>query len=164
LYLTNKARIALFNHLYLFADQIVKLLLPIYPETSEIYTWLDDFFIAEIKSQNVWMARVIDVKKTLKDMPTDAEEEISFKITDPLIKENNAVFQISGSKKKITVKEVKDNTLLELTIEGLTALVYGMLSAEEVKSFGWMKGASEATNKILDNFFPRKIGYLNEGF
>ncbi|MHA1124124.1 MAG: GNAT family N-acetyltransferase [Candidatus Heimdallarchaeota archaeon] len=165
LYLTNKARIALLNHLYLYADQVVKILLPIYPETSEIYTWLENFFITEIKSQNIWMARVVDVKKTLQDMPTEAEVEISFKVTDPIINENNAVYQITGSKKKIIVKESKDKTApLELTIEGLTALVYGMLSAEEVESFGWMKGGSEATNTILDNFFPRKIGYLNEGF
>lgn len=164
LYLTNKARIAILNHLYLYADQVVKLLLPIYPETSELYTWLDDFFIATIKSQNVWMARVVDVKNTLKDLPTSAEEEISFKVNDPLIKENNAVYQITGDKKKITVKEVNEKTTLELTIEGLTALVYGLLSAEEVESFGWLNGTSEVFNKILDNFFPRKIGYLNEGF
>ena len=98
-------------------------------------------------------------------MPTETEEEISFKVTDSIIKENNAVFQIIGDKKKISIKELKDKTTpLEITIEGLTALVYGLLSAEEVESFGWMKGASEANNKILDNFFPRKIGFLSESF
>jgi len=164
-YLSNKAKIALLNHLYLYADQIVKLLLPIYPETSEIYTWLENFFRAEIKSQNIWMARVVDVKKTLQDMPTETEEEISFKVTDPIIKENNAVFQINGDKKKIGIKELKDKTIpLDITIEGLTALVYGLLSAEKVESFGWMKGASETNKKILDNFFPRKIGFLSESF
>jgi predicted acetyltransferase len=164
-YLTNKAKIALLNYLYSFCDQIVKVMLPIYPETSEIYTWLDNFFIAEIKSQNIWMARVIDVKKTLQDLHTESNEEITFKVVDPLIEANNTVFQIAGNKKKITVKELKEKSApLELTIEGITALVYGLLTAEELEYFDWIKGASDATNKILDNFFPLKVGFLSEGF
>ena len=158
-------KIALLNFLFLFTDQIRKVLLPIYSENSEIYTWLNGFYKVDIKSNNIWMARVVDVKKTLQGMPTCGEDKIAFKVVDPIIKANNTTFQISAKDKKIVVEETKDKTgVLELTIEGLTALVFGALSAEELDSFGWLKDASTADKEILDNFFPRKVAFLSEGF
>lgn len=163
--LTPKAKHSLFNFLFLHADQIVKVRLPTNPAESSYYNWLQGYFTTELSPINIWMARIINVQKTLNNMPTAAKINLKVNVIDSLLKDNNQTFAIAVKNNELIVTPLGDKKAdLELTIEGLTALVYGVLSAEELEPFNWIKNASKEQKTTLSETFPRITPFMLEGF
>jgi len=162
---TAKAKAAIFGYLYLHADQIVKITLPIYVNETDYYPWFSDYFMVDYKLENIFMARIVNVKTTLEKIHSQVDGKIILKITDDIIEQNNGFYEITANKKKISVKTIKDaKDYTELTIEGITALVYGLLTTDEIEAFSWFKTNSNDDKKLLDEMFPPKKPTLTEGF
>ncbi|NHK29759.1 MAG: GNAT family N-acetyltransferase [Asgard group archaeon] len=165
LYLTPKARLALYNYLYMYSDQIVEITLPIYTNESEMYSWFQGYYMVKLDPVNIWQARIINVKETLEGMEVPLDGQVSFSVSDELCSNNNQTYQITATNSKLTVKESgKEKVDMEFSIEGLTALVYGLLPTDEIEVFNWLKGASNKDKQLLDKWFPVIAPILTEGF
>jgi predicted acetyltransferase len=165
LYLTPKARHALYNYLYMYSDQVVEITLPIYTNESEMYSWFQGYYMVKLDPVNIWQARIINVKETLEGMEVPVDGQVSFNVSDRFCSNNNQTYQITAKNGKLTVKELgKQDADLEFTIEGITALVYGLLPTEEIEVFNWLKGNSEKEKQLLDKWFPVIAPILTEGF
>ena len=98
-------------------------------------------------------------------MQVRAEGSIKIKITDEQLNENNQTFELFAEKGKILVNSLGNKKPdVEMTIEGLTALVYGFLTANDLEVFNWIKNANEKNIALLNSFFPLLKPILTEGF
>ena len=163
--ISPEAKKSLFNFIFLHSDQINKVYFPMYYYTSELYPWLDGFFMAQIKVNNIWMARVVNVLNALQDLPTNNEGTVKFKLIDEQIKENNSTFEITIKNNAIQIKDLgKEKVNCELTIQGLSAMVYGILTAKELTVFNWINNATSNEIEFLEKTFPLERPWLTEGF
>ncbi len=162
--LTPKSRHALYNYLYLHSDQIVEACLPIYPNQSMMYPWLQGYYMTELNPMNIWQARIIDVKSTLDNIAVSYDAQINIRITDKQITENNQTYAIKAHDGKLKVETSKKEAELEMTIEGLSSLVYGVLLTNDLEAFGWLKNTKEEEKALLDKWFPLQEPTLTEGF
>jgi predicted acetyltransferase len=139
--------------------------MPVVPYESELYPWLSGHYMSEIKAANIWMARIINVKLTLDDLPVVSDGEITVKISDDHCPQNNQTYKITSQKGKLSVQELGEkSSKLEMTQEGLAALVYGLLRSDDLESFNWIKNATEEEKVLLDVWFPKLPPILTEGF
>ncbi|NHJ47309.1 MAG: GNAT family N-acetyltransferase [Asgard group archaeon] len=163
--LTANARRSLYNYLFKYSDQIIEISMPIYTHESELYPWLQGYYMTELQAENIWQARIVNVKETIEDMKAPVDGEITFQVTDDLCVKNNQTYQLISKNGKFSVKELgKEKANIEFTIEGLTALVYGILSTEEIEVFDWLKKITQKEKIVLDKWFPKCPPLLTEGF
>ena len=164
-FLTPQARQSLYHYLFLYADQVVEVTMPVVPYESELYPWLYGHYMTEIKAENIWMTRIVNVKLTLDDMPVASDGKITVKISDNHCLKNNQTYTITSQKGKLSVEELGEQpSKLEMTQEGLASLVYGLLRANDLESFDWIKNATEKEKALLDAWFPILPPILTEGF
>jgi predicted acetyltransferase len=163
--LTPNARRSLYNYLYMYSDQVIEITMPIYTHETELYPWLQSYYLTELKTDNIWQSRIIDVKKTLDGMKVHFDGEITLSVKDDLCAKNNQSYQIVSKDGKITVKALgQEKSKNNFSIEGFTALVYGILSTEEIEAFGWLTNSKLDDKAILDKWFPIHPPQLTEGF
>ncbi|MHA1557232.1 MAG: GNAT family N-acetyltransferase [Candidatus Heimdallarchaeota archaeon] len=163
--LTPYARHALFNYLFLHSDQIIEVAIPMNPNESDLYTWLQNYYKTKLHPDVVFMARIVDVEETLQDMKVPFDGQITVKITDSHISKNNQTFEITAEKNALKISAMGDNPAeTEMTIEGLTSLVFGILPATDLEPFNWLTKSKKADIDLLDKWFPMKKPWLTEGF
>lgn len=163
--LTANARRSFYNYLYMYSDQVVEITIPIYNHDSELYPWLQGYYLTELKSDNIWQGRIVNVKKALDDLNVPAGGQIKINIKDDFCKINNQTFLINSNNGKLSVKELgQEKANIEFTIEGFSALFYGILPTEEIEAFDWLKNASKEEKALLDKWFPFSPPMLTEGF
>jgi predicted acetyltransferase len=164
--LTPEARKSLYHFIYVHTDQIVKVELPMIPSDYQIYPSLDNYCHIKMKPYNINMVRIINARKAIDGVPTKIEGELAIEISDAQIDENNQIFTLSSDGKQLTMKPNKKKQKIDagLTIQGLTALLYGLLPVDELKTFQWIDEVSTNTKRLLDYWFPTKQPTLTEHF
>ena len=101
------------------------------------------------------MVRVIDVEKAIESLPAPVEGEINFTLQDNYCDWNSGDYQLISQGGKLKAVRAKDNSRkVMMTIEGLSALVYGALSIQEGVHRGWLTGLDEKTTELLERWFP----------
>lgn len=101
------------------------------------------------------MVRVIDVEKALENLPAPVEGEISFTLQDNYCNWNSGNYQLISQAGQLKAVRAKNNSSkILMDIEGLSALVYGALSIQEVVHRGWLTGLDEKTTELLERWFP----------
>ncbi|MFX0065370.1 MAG: enhanced intracellular survival protein Eis [Candidatus Hermodarchaeota archaeon] len=165
-WLTKHARAALFHYFYLHSFQIIKLSMPLNPNEAHYYSWLEGVTACpQIRADELIMVRVVNVCQSLQDLPSKYAGEIKLQILDPLCSWNNQAFRIMGDGQKLNIEALGNkNTSLQLTIEGLSALIYGILPIEEVTAFQWLKGIKNPDKDLLTQWFPVKIPWITDNF
>jgi predicted acetyltransferase len=127
------------------------------PFGTNFCTWLRDSMTPfETKMYyRPMMVRVMDVEKVIESLPAPVEGEIGFTLEDNYCNWNNGDYQLISQAGKLKAVRKKDNSSkIIMNIEGLSALVYGALSIQEVVHRGWLTGLDEKTTEILDRWFP----------
>jgi len=163
--LSVKAKHALFTFLYHHSDQIKEIILPLNPQESELYPWLNEYYMVQVKTRNLWQARIINIQKALQNLPVTTTGELSIKVNDSLLPSNNQNYSIKNQKGQLEVQTIKEEQVdFELTIEGLTALVYGSLEPFELEEFGWLEIHNPKKVPLLMQWFPRIHSYMLEDF
>ncbi|MCP4762201.1 MAG: GNAT family N-acetyltransferase [archaeon] len=164
-WLNLRSRHALFNFIYLHTDQIIKVRLPINPNESSYYSWIEGFNKLQMNQSIVNMARIINVKNFIQDLPVEHHGVIKIQIEDSQCEWNNHSYEIIENNGKLDVKILENHTLDTIfTIEGLTALVYGILNLSEIQYFNWIKGGKPEDFDLLKCWFPKKISWMIELF
>ncbi|MBD3189273.1 MAG: GNAT family N-acetyltransferase [Candidatus Heimdallarchaeota archaeon] len=163
--LTPEARHTIYHYLFLHADQINKVILPINPNYSSPNPWLQDFYTSSLQTGVIVMDRIIDVQSSLQDLPIEKEGQLVINVIDNFCPWNNREFELKGKNSQLKVSLVEaQNSSLEITIEGLTSLVYGLLSVNDLQTFQWIKGLSKSQRKLLAQWFPLKEPWMMEAF
>ena len=110
------------------------------------------------------MARIVDVE-ALNDLEV-GHDSITFKISDSNCSWNNGIFQLAGKSGKLSIKKMdpKSNFECELTIQGLTAVVYGNYVLEDLIFKKWFSEIVAGAGKKLELLFPYQLPYIFDTF
>jgi len=164
---TADARSCLFNYLYLNSDQIIRVRMQINPNESHYYSWITGFTKVKMNFKMISMFRIINIEKCLQDLPLSRSGEIEIQVEDPDCKWNEKVYflkEVEGKLKISSMDSTSTTCKIQLTIKGLSALIYGTLPIEEIQYFNWISGADPEELKLLQDWFPRKDPYMIEPF
>ncbi|MEO1289000.1 MAG: GNAT family N-acetyltransferase [Chloroflexota bacterium] len=138
-------------------DQVHDVHLKRLPHDTHPETWFSDFSVKG--DPDIWltpMCRVIDVQK-LQGIHV-GEGDITLEISDPFCEWNNGVYRFSAVDGCLQI-EPAQNADCSLTINGLSALVYGTHDLHDFQWRGWGT-LSEDNINTLSQMFPRANPYL----
>lgn len=156
-YSTSQGKYLLLEWIARHIDQAgeVKIWLPAFEQPN---TWLSDI---NPKLEPVFvspMGRILDVAK-IGGMET-CPGSFSAKISDPNCPWNNGTWEFEGDTGKLKVTPVQ-NVDCHLTIQGLSALVYGVNDPDDFAIRGW-GDPTPAIAATMREMFPPKLPYLHE--
>jgi predicted acetyltransferase len=161
-WINNSARSAILNFIYLHTDQIVKASLPANPLNDDYYQWIEGRNILELKTGLTYMARCMDVQVALEGLPARSDGQLTFRVRDPLCDWNDQTYWVDASGGNMKVEPIGDaDTGTTLTIEGLSALLYGTMSADDLLPYNWIVGDGPS---LLSDWFPKKYIWMYEDF
>ena len=156
-YRTSSGKYLLLAWLARHIDQASKLTLWL-PAYEQPNTWFADMF-PKLKPVFVApMGRVIDVSG-LSGMRT-GKGHFAARIYDENCPWNNEIWDFNGDPGHLEVKPGKKEDF-SLTIQGLSALIYGINDPSDFVIRGW-GDPPEKFQDLLRNMFPSKIPYLHE--
>jgi len=164
-YSNSEGKYLLLKWFGMHADQVKEVHIPIMPhEFPE--TWLSDTFWGEyghIKSRD-WvpsaMGRVVLVDQ-LSGLKV-GKGKITFKITDDFCKWNNNTYTFESKNGSLFVsKSLKHDC--QLTIQGLSAIIYGCYNLDDFHIKGWGEIPEKVEEKIR-KLFPPKLPFLHADF
>lgn len=158
-YLTTRARNLLLDWIARHIDQADRAELWIAPfEHPE--TWLTDLQVKIESQDRAPMSRILNIAG-LGGMQTGAGD-FSARVIDPLCPANNGAwnFESVGGRLRVSKTGRAD---CELSIQGLTALVFGTLDPQEFAFRGWGSPAPEV-QAAMRAVFPPLTPYLHETF
>jgi predicted acetyltransferase len=149
-----EAQDALFSFFAKHKDQVpdIRLRLPL--DTAFHYWFTDLPNFIELQTWNPWMVRVVDAEKAVAGLPAAQPGQITFKLVDPLCKWNNGTFTLESDRRQLKMNRTQTAPDTTMTIEGLSALVYGTHSVEALEQAGWIKPMTPAMNAKLSQWFP----------
>lgn len=148
------ARNVLFTFLAKHTDQIEHIVMQL-PFGVNFQQWFTDSMAKyEMSMFLPWMVRVIDVKNALTDLPSSGTAEITIQVSDPNCKWNNGLFTIQSKDNRLKVRKGSGTPNVKMTIEGISALVYGTLPVEELEFKGWLELSDKKTGITLQQWFP----------
>lgn len=165
-YSNSLGKYLLLQFLAIHADQVHEIhLMNIIPDEHP-ETWINDTFWGE-KGKIInreWvpscMGRIIQVEKM--NGLNVGSGNISVKIVDGYCDWNNRAFNLKSEGGVLKVTEVEQFDC-ELTIQGLSAIVYGCYNLDDFEFKGWGKLSSEAKEKF-ETLFPKKAPFLYADF
>ena len=165
LWFNSKAQSALFNFIYLHADQIVKLRMRVYPGTDSYFQWLSDHNVISTEGTLPIMVRCVNVKDALHGTPVYGEGELILQVVDTQCSWNSSRYLLREENGSLQVNEIDEmKQSPQITIEGLSSLVYGTLKVDELRSYGWISNTTNADLELLSNWFPLRYPWMAEQF
>jgi len=165
-YSNSLGKYLLLQYLAIHADQVHEIkLMNIKPDENP-ETWINDAFWGE-KGKVIsreWvpscMGRIIQIEK-LSGLKV-GEGNISIKVTDDYCEWNNGIFNLIGKDGKLEVIR-SEQFDIELTIQGLSAIVYGCYNLDDFEFKEW--GKISAENKLkIEQLFPKMSPFLHADF
>ena len=164
---TLQGKHCLLHYLYLHSDQIHRVLLPLYPHESNIYTWMKGFTKVNIRQHLLTMVRIINVEKALSEIAVCSSGEIKFSVSDEMAPWNTGHYRLSTANGHLSIEKLNDlpqNQGIIISIGGLSSLLYGISSLEELEYFGWIHGLEFSSRAVLKSWFPQIPYCLSEFF
>jgi predicted acetyltransferase len=165
-YSNSLGKYLLLQFIAVHGDQVKEIhMINIHPDDHP-ETWINDtFWGANGKIINrEWvptcMGRIIQVESmTGIDV---GEGNISIKVTDQYCDWNNKIFKLESENGILSVSEI-DEYDCEVTIQGLSAIIYGSYNLDDFEYKGWGKISKENQKKI-EKLFPQKSPFLHADF
>jgi len=156
------ARSALLNYIHLHSDQILKVEIPVNPTSDDYFQWIEGRNTIEMNTGLPFMARCVSVQKALEGLPASGAEKVVFRVEDRLCEWNSQTFQLEAESGQLRV-ESRGSSKADTTmsIEGISALVYGTMTASELVPYGWISG--DISQALLD-WFPRVYAWMYEQY
>jgi predicted acetyltransferase len=159
---TLDARDALFSYFARHADQMQTITFYV-PFGESFEQWFPDA-TWEIRLWETWMVRVVDVEHTLQDLPATPSASLVVQVSDDFCDWNNGTYKLKAETGRIQVKRGGTGPRARFSIEGLSALVYGTLSLEEIEHKGWATIEAPDVRQLLQQWFPAKPIFNAYGF
>ena len=130
------------------------------PSYEQPTTWFSDMQVSLGTHGFSPMGRVLDIEKM--NGLNVGEGAFSVEIIDPTCPWNEGSWRFEGQSGKLYVTKTKQAEH-QLTIQGLSALVYGSLAPANFRFRGWGE-FPESIEKSMQNLFPLETPYLHEFF
>jgi hypothetical protein len=121
-------------------------------------TWLTDLQITSEPAFVAPMGRVLDVTQ-INGLQT-GEGGFTARVTDPLLSRNQGVWKFETIDGKLQVSAAKEADC-DLTIQGLSSLVYGTNDPTDFKIRGWGNPSTQVQD-VMRGMFPKTIPFLHE--
>ena len=156
-----ESRVMLFRYFAKHKDQFSHIELRI-PFGVNFYGWLcDNAGPFEVKiNKNSWMVRIIDAVEAMSDINANFEGKIILELHDEYCYWNNGVYKLESVNNKLKMSKCKSaKSHVKMNIRGLTALLYGACSVEELEFKEWIVLRDPKARRILDKWFPKKLLY-----
>lgn len=153
----SQARYLLLQFIAKHIDQVVDVHFKRLPAQEFPETWFSD--LSTKADPDIWltpMGRVIDVAQ-LGGM-TVGEGKIDIEVSDDFCEWNNGIFTFTSENGKLLVSEGKSADC-QLTIQGLSALIYGTHDPNDFQWRGWGNPSQEHIHTLM-SMFPRQSPYL----
>lgn len=156
LYVNAQGKFLLLDWIARHLDQVANVQMVLNPgvpgETlfTDIRPEIERYFIAP-------MGRVISIE-TLAGLPV-GPGKISVQITDPDCPWNEGYWHLSGEDGELVVRRAEKGDY-ELTIQGLSALIFGVYDPDEFALRGWGNPDEEVQNQ-LRQLFPSAVPFLH---
>lgn len=140
--------------------QKVEIDLPAY-ESAE--TWLSDMNIKFRTTDWVTsMGRVLDVEK-IGGMNVGDGRFVA-KIEDDMCPWNSGIFEFTPRDGKLRISPIRSLPDCTLTIQGLSALVFGTHDPHDFVWRGWAQHLGDSTIKQMSAMFPRALPHMHEAY
>lgn len=158
-YTTSRARYLLLEWIARHIDQAerAEIWLPPYEHPE---TWLADMQVRVESQDRSPMSRVLNVA-SIGGMDTGAGR-FSAQVTDPLLPSNEGTWQFETADGRLQVSKTNQADC-ELTIQGLTALVFGTHDPQDFALRGWGDPQPEV-QAVMRSMFPARLPFLHESF
>lgn len=157
-YTTSAGKYLLLDWFARHVDQVEDVRIKL-PPAEHPELWLTDLDIT-LKGAFTPMGRVADVMG-LAGLPV-GDGRFTVQVDDPLCGWNNGALTFQGTSGKLSVTRAA-SAEYTLTIQGLSALVYGTHDPADFPLMGW-SDADPATLAEMGRVFPRLMPYLHETF
>jgi predicted acetyltransferase len=162
---TVPARYQLLQWLAHHADQVSTAVLMLPPDTL-VENWLPDLEVTTATRTDFVtpMNRVLDVR-ALRGVPCGPGPEIAIRLTDPFCPWNEGTFTLADDAGTLAIEPTTAEPAATLSIQALTALLYGGHDPAEFPFLGWGT-PDEPTCARLRALFPppANLPYLYEEF
>lgn len=136
------------------------------PVTDSIRFILPNLKDNEINIKPFMMGRVINVEEFLNNIYVESTEldGVYIKIEDDRIKENNHVFELKVSNKKIVAKKSNKEADISLSINYLSQMAFSYIDINQILFLENINETDENRKVInlLDSIFNKKENYINE--
>jgi len=151
----------LFRYFAKHIDQFAHIELRI-PYGVNFFGWLSDPTKPfEVKINNrPWMVRIIDAVEAMSDINVSLDGELILELQDDYCPWNTGVYKLKAVNNKLKMSKcsnVKPN--IKIDIKGLTALLYGVHSVEELEFKHWITLLDSKVGIIMDKWFPKTFIY-----
>jgi predicted acetyltransferase len=164
IWFNSKARNALFNFIYLHADQIVKVQMRVYPGTDSYFQWLSNHNVISLKGNLPVMVRCVNVKDALQGLPISGEGELKLQVVDSHCPWNSIGYLLREENGTLQVTETDEIASSQINIQGISSFLYGTLNVNELIDYGWLSGISTEDLELLSNWFPTRYPWMAEQF
>ncbi|MBN2156999.1 MAG: GNAT family N-acetyltransferase [Candidatus Lokiarchaeota archaeon] len=158
---TLEAKHALFHFIYLHTEQLVQAMLPLFPHEDNFQSWIQGHIKTDIKQHFISMVRIVNVETVFDgiSVPEFEKRELCIEVKDPMCEWNNGILKLreEGGQLHSTFYP-NESADTKITIEGLTALLYGTVDVGEIEYFGWLENLCNEDKETLLFWFP-KIEY-----
>ncbi|MCP5094352.1 MAG: GNAT family N-acetyltransferase [Chloroflexi bacterium] len=160
-----EARDRLFGYLAAHADAAPFTWLPLRYGTN-FHVWSEQPTMQLKADINfvVMMGRVIDVVGALIGLPAPMAGELVIDVTDEQCAWNNGRYKVVAANGRLSATTTDQSAHLHLTIQALSALIYGALSVNELVHRGWLTGASNEALNLLQVWFPETAVFNTNAF
>ncbi len=157
-----ESRVMLFRHFAKHKDQFSHIKLRV-PYGVNFFGWLcDPMRPFEVSiNKNPWMVRIIDAVEAISGINVNLQEEIILELHDKYCQWNNGVYDLKAINNKLKMSECRSGIKphVRMDIKGLTSLLYGVYSIEELEFKEWIILSDSKIGRILDEWFPKKFLY-----
>lgn len=110
------------------------------------------------------MGRVVDVIGAVNGLPGASAGELSLSLEDEYAPWNSGTYTLSATNGTLSAERSKSDTPITISVQGISALVYGTLPLAEIIHRGWVSGLDSRTTALLESWFPPQPIYMTYGF
>lgn len=165
-WLCSEARSALFQFLHMHDDQIVKIKTLVYPNEIDYHYWFANVNPPRIEARPwVYMARLVDVEKSVEGLPAASDGELTIKVEDKHCPWNNQSYRIVGEGGRLKAEALGNAaSSIKMSIGGLSALVFGIMWPADLEPLSLCTGLNSKSIELLTSWFPREPPSMIEDF
>ncbi|MHA1399434.1 MAG: GNAT family N-acetyltransferase [Candidatus Heimdallarchaeaceae archaeon] len=160
-YKNSEAKYLLLQWAAKHIDQVKEVELTVRPD-EHLESWFSD---SEAKiATREWIASPMGRIVSVEDLSgmCVGTGEFTAKIIDPQCEWNNKHFRFVSKDGVLEVEEI-ENSECTLTIQGLSALIYGGYDSYDFKYRGWGDPSSQVVEKMI-KLFPEKLAFIHSEF
>lgn len=165
LWRNRTARDILFRYLALHADQL-RITTMTLPSDWNPQSWLLDSKTYAIRPRFApWMVRIVDVIPAMEGIPVSTAGEITLKVIDRHCEWNCRTVRLTVEDGVLVASGVREDVSVPvISVEGLTALLYGTIDAQELLHRGELGNIDQTKLNTLTAWFPTKMIFNTFGF